>query len=46
MILIVFTVDCRLLPVGSQMIGKEGFEPSTPCSQSMCASQLRYFPLI
>ncbi len=25
-------------------IGKQGFEPWTPCSQSKCASQLRYFP--
>ena len=26
------------------MVGKQGFEPWAPCSQSMCASQLRYFP--
>lgn len=27
-------------------IGKTGFEPATPCSQSKCATKLRYFPLI
>lgn len=26
------------------MVGKPGFEPGTPCSQSKCASQLRYSP--
>ncbi len=26
------------------MVGKQGFEPWTPCSQSKCASQLRHFP--
>ena len=28
-----------------QMVGKPGFEPGTPCSQSKCASQLRYSPI-
>src|SRR3989338_9049513 len=26
------------------MVGEPGFEPGTPCSQSKCASQLRYSP--
>ena len=24
------------------MVGKAGFEPATPCSQSRCSSQLSY----
>ena len=27
------------------MVGVEGFEPTTPCSQSRCATRLRYTPL-
>ena len=27
------------------MVGVEGFEPPTPCSQSRCATRLRYTPL-
>ena len=26
------------------MVGVEGFEPTTPCSQSRCATRLRYTP--
>ena len=26
-------------------IGMTGFEPATPCSQSICATKLRYIPL-
>ena len=26
------------------MVGKTGFEPATPCSQSRCATKLRHFP--
>jgi hypothetical protein len=26
------------------MVGKTGFEPATLCSQSRCATKLRYFP--
>ena len=26
------------------MVGKAGFEPATPCSQSRCAARLRHFP--
>ena len=26
------------------MVGEKGFEPSTPCSQSRCATRLRYAP--
>src|SRR5690606_34110738 len=26
------------------MVGAEGFEPPTPCSQSRCATRLRYAP--
>ena len=28
------------------MVGKTGFEPATLCSQSRCATKLRYFPII
>jgi hypothetical protein len=27
------------------MVGLAGFEPATPCSQSRCATRLRYFSL-
>ena len=27
------------------MVGKTGFEPATPCSQSRCATKLRHFPV-
>ena len=27
------------------MVGKTGFEPATLCSQSRCATKLRYFPI-
>ena len=27
-----------------RMVGKGGFEPPTPCSQSRCATRLRHFP--
>ena len=26
------------------MVGATGFEPATPCSQSRCATKLRYAP--
>ena len=26
------------------MVGAEGFEPPTPCSQNRCATRLRYAP--
>ena len=28
------------------MVGKTGFEPATLCSQSRCATKLRYFPIV
>ena len=28
------------------MVGKGGFEPPTPCSQSRCATELRHFPRV
>ncbi len=28
----------------AEMVGAEGFEPPTPCSQSKCATKLRYAP--
>ncbi|SVA00425.1 uncharacterized protein METZ01_LOCUS53279 [marine metagenome] len=28
------------------MVGAEGFEPPTLCSQSRCATRLRYAPMI
>ena len=27
------------------VVGAEGFEPPTPCSQSRCATRLRYAPI-
>ena len=35
--------DGRARPVGP-LVGKAGFEPATPCSQSRCAAKLRHFP--
>ena len=32
------------MPRDITMVGKGGFEPPTPCSQSRCATELRYFP--
>ena len=29
---------------GNSMVGAEGFEPPTACSQSRCATRLRYAP--
>src|SRR6185436_4859669 len=29
---------------GAEMVGARGFEPPTPCSQSRCATRLRYTP--
>ncbi len=29
---------------GIKMVGARGFEPPTPCSQSRCATRLRYAP--
>ena len=29
---------------GFAVVGKTGFEPATPCSQSRCATKLRHFP--
>ena len=31
-------------PPGRLLVGKTGFEPATPCSQSRCATKLRHFP--
>ncbi len=30
--------------MGSELVGAEGFEPPTLCSQSRCATRLRYAP--
>jgi hypothetical protein len=30
--------------IGRNLVGVEGFEPPTPCSQSRCATKLRYTP--
>ena len=27
------------------MVGKTGFEPATPWSQTMCSTKLSYFPI-
>lgn|SRR5690606_3065247 len=31
-------------PQATEVVGVEGFEPPTPCSQSKCATRLRYTP--
>src|SRR3546814_13425625 len=31
---------------GRKMVGETGFEPATLCSQSRCATRLRYSPII
>ncbi|CAN2247802.1 hypothetical protein STFR1_180002 [Bacillus vallismortis] len=28
------------------MVGKTGFEPATPWSQTMCSTKLSYFPIV
>jgi hypothetical protein len=30
----------------SSQVGKTGFEPATPWSQTRCATGLRYFPIL
>ena len=30
----------------AEMVGAEGFEPPTLCSQSRCATRLRYAPMV
>ena len=35
----------RPLRAIAKMVGVEGFEPPTPCSQSRCATRLRYTPI-
>ena len=30
----------------ARMVGEEGFEPTTPCTQNRCATKLRYSPKI
>src|SRR5690606_38096027 len=34
----------RVSPTLHDLVGVEGFEPPTPCSQSRCATRLRYTP--
>ena len=34
----------RAMPDSIVLVGAKGFEPSTPCSQSRCATRLRYTP--
>jgi hypothetical protein len=37
-------VALRLCPPPPKTIGTAGFEPTTPCSQSRCATRLRHVP--
>ncbi len=37
--------SCATSPFFQQKIGTTGFEPATPCSQSRCATKLRYVPI-
>ena len=34
----------QVFPFDQVLVGAEGFEPPTPCSQSRCATRLRYAP--
>ena len=34
----------QVFPFDQVLVGAEGFEPPTPCSQSRCATKLRYAP--
>ena len=34
----------EIIPALSSQVGKTGFEPATPWSQTRCATGLRYFP--
>ena len=34
-----------LAHIRAEMVGETGFEPATPCSQSRCATRLRYSPI-
>ena len=40
-VMLVFTKDIGRM---RDMVGATGFEPATPCSQSRCATKLRYAP--
>jgi hypothetical protein len=35
-----------LLPCQKSLVGETGFEPATLCSQSRCATRLRYSPTL
>ena len=37
-------INGRLVFFEQAMVGKTGFEPATPWSQTRCATGLRYFP--
>src|SRR5690625_2329066 len=37
------TIKSQALPL--KMVGKTGFEPATPWSQTMCSTKLSYFPI-
>ena len=40
------TGQIELIPICPVKVGKTGFEPATPWSQTRCATGLRYFPKI
>ena len=38
--------DLTMAVPGGEMVGTAGFEPATLCSQSRCATRLRYVPTL
>src|SRR5690625_3896516 len=38
------TIKSQALPL--KQVGKTGFEPATPWSQTMCSTKLSYFPIL
>lgn len=39
-----FVLETNALPIELRTFGMTGFEPATLCSQSRCATKLRYIP--
>ena len=40
------SASSKLLKLRRLLVGAEGFEPPTLCSQSRCATRLRYAPIL
>jgi hypothetical protein len=41
---LLYPTELRAVPVFAELVGAAGFEPATLCSQSRCATGLRYTP--